>query len=279
MTFRDHVITDLCRYKKKVLNISEPGVYKYRGKEYKKDHILPSGESNRHLNILKPYRDTFYHDKTSNISFHRYFHHLNSSQALCINLFYPLLKEGNTDAVLKCLNMLQNIKEYAFEKESPLECTSRNKRKTSFDLFIHSDSNMDIYFEIKYTEEGFGKVKNDHEHRIKFEFTYEKLLKENRYIRNEFKNMDSFFSHYQILRNLIHLQNNSAVVFLFPQKNKRVNDQAKFARDRILNSLGRKYFHIIYLEEFVDCIEANIKTPNLITHYAQFREKYLKYCV
>ena len=279
MTFRDKIIVDLGRYKKNVLCISEPGIYKYRGKEYKKDHILPAGESNKRLNILKPYRDAFFQDKHSKISFHKYFNHLNSSQALCINLFYPLLKEGNTNVILGCLNMLQDIKEYAFEKESPLECTLRNERKTNFDFYMHSGSNADIYFEIKYTEGGFGKVKNDKEHKRKFEFTYEKLLKNNRYIRNEFKNMDSFFSHYQILRNLIHLQNNSAVVFLFPKKNKRVNDQAIFARDTILNALGRKFFHIIYLEDFVDCIQANIKAPDLITHYTQFRDKYLKYAI
>ena len=279
MTFREQIIADLGWYKKNVLCISEPGVYKYNGKEYKKDHILPAGESNKRLNILKPYRDAFFQDKISKISFHRYFHHLNSSQALCINLFYPLLKEGTTNAILGCLNMSENIKEYAFEKESPLELTPRNKRKTNFDFYMQSYSNVDIYFEIKYTEVGFGKVKNDQEHREKFEFTYKKLLKNNRYIRNEFKNTDSFFSHYQILRNLVHLKNNSAIVFLFPKKNKRVNDQAIFARDKILNKLGRKAFHIIYLEDFVDCIEANVKAPDLITHYTQFRDKYLKYAV
>jgi len=47
MTFRDKIIADLGRYKKNVLCISEPGIYKYRGKEYKKDHILPAGGLNR----------------------------------------------------------------------------------------------------------------------------------------------------------------------------------------------------------------------------------------
>ena len=277
MTYRDQVIAHLGKYRKAELGIVEPGVFKYRGKIYKKEHILPADNIHKRLNILKPYRDEFYNSELSRISFHRYFHHLNSSQALCINLFFPLIKEEMFDLILSYLEIRLPVNECEFEKISPVECTEKNNRKTNFDFYINSKSGENIYFEIKYTEDGFGRAKDDEAHRGKFRFTYEKLLDNNPYIQNDFKTMDNFFAHYQILRNLVHIDKNSRVVFLFPQQNTRVNTQAIFARDKILTDLGREAFHIIYLDDIINYIQGNIKFPILVENYSRFRNKYLDY--
>ena len=61
----------------------------WRGKFY--PHILP--KEKKDLNIIEGIRNDFwpYLNKTD-IKLHQYFHHLNSSQALCFNLFFPLIK-------------------------------------------------------------------------------------------------------------------------------------------------------------------------------------------
>ena len=183
--------------------------------------------------------------------------------------------EACSNVLLDCFRVPELVGEYAFEKESPLEITEGNRRKTNFDLYIQTQQQKEFFFEIKYTEEGFGKVEADETHVAKYEFTYEQLLEDSQYIQPEFKNMESFLNYYQILRNLIHTGPNSTVIFLYPENNNRVNSQALFAYENILTELGRGAFHIIYLEDVVPCIQSKITNPLLIEHYNQFVAKYI----
>ena len=58
----------------------------WRGKNY--THILPKDQYK--LNILEEIREDFWIYFTKNdITLHTNFHHLNSSQAMCFNLFFP----------------------------------------------------------------------------------------------------------------------------------------------------------------------------------------------
>ncbi|SMG62878.1 hypothetical protein BMETH_1344_0 [methanotrophic bacterial endosymbiont of Bathymodiolus sp.] len=128
------------------------------------------------FNVIENYRDDFYLSASSEIDFHKYYHHLNSSEALCINLFFPLIVEDKLSLILELLGIpKQPIKEACFEKESDVETGSG--RKTNFDFYICLADNTTIYFEIKYTEAKFGIAKNDPEHRLKFTKTYKPLLK------------------------------------------------------------------------------------------------------
>ena len=81
----------LADYKKERLQIVEDGVFKQNKKHYK--HILP--ENLKELNIIEIYRKEFwdYSFMNEDIKLHVDFHHLNSSQAMCFNLFYPLIHE------------------------------------------------------------------------------------------------------------------------------------------------------------------------------------------
>ncbi|GAI49533.1 unnamed protein product, partial [marine sediment metagenome] len=73
----------------------------------------------------------------SKISFHKYFHHLNSSQALCINLFFPLIVEEKLDVILELLEIPKNtITNACFEKESDIEIVAGTDRKTNFDFYL-----------------------------------------------------------------------------------------------------------------------------------------------
>jgi len=76
-------------YKRLHLGISEPGVFRYRGRDVPHDHILPLKDASQNLlkeakPILKKYG--------SKLKLHKYFHRLNSSQAFALNLFFSLFR-------------------------------------------------------------------------------------------------------------------------------------------------------------------------------------------
>src|SRR4051794_28177256 len=89
---REHLV----RYKTDVLRQTESGKWR-NGREY--DHILLP--ENRGLNILTGIREEFwkyFEDQEATArkpaKLHRDFAHLNSSQALAFNLFFPFLESS-----------------------------------------------------------------------------------------------------------------------------------------------------------------------------------------
>jgi len=269
-SFQSRAIYYLDNYKKRIWPLLEEGEYNHHGTIIKYDHILPKRK--RNLNILPDYREVFWASEYRKINLHRFFHHLNSSQALCINLFYPLIAEGLISEVGRYINISLDHPECKFEHESEIESQYKATRKTNFDFFI-SDDNQRVYFEVKYTENGFGSAKNDDEHREKFNLVYKPLLLDNLYINDESKSQEFFLQHYQIMRNLVHINENSTAVFVFPKHNQRVFDQANYAYEHILTDVGRTKFHRIYLEEFIPFLMDNADAP--VKHYTEFWDKYL----
>ena len=134
MNFQKIVKENLCNYKHHKLQIKKPGIYNYRGDELKYDHILP--KDLKHLNVIKHYRSDFFNSDLSKISYHKYFHHLNSSQALCVNLFFPLIVSDETRIISELLELpTKSIKSPCFEFVSDIELTKQYSRKTNFDFF------------------------------------------------------------------------------------------------------------------------------------------------
>ena len=79
----------LSTYKRDVLGVEEDGIWLRNRKAY--PHILP--QEKYQLNILPSFRDEFWKwFPSQRIQLHSDFHHLNSSQAVCFNLFFPMLR-------------------------------------------------------------------------------------------------------------------------------------------------------------------------------------------
>jgi len=270
--FRAHVLAHLGKYKKSKLNISDPGYY--RGKIY--PHILPKGHESQ--NILAPYSG---HLKTSqylaNIKLHTNFLHLNSSQAMCINFFYPLILSKKLELITSILGIEGNVDydSVKFEKESIVE--QSNERKTNFDFYLKTDKGIQIFFEIKYTEDGFGKATNDKGHIDKYTRTYKNALDKSVWIEKTFKDMVRFFKHYQIMRNLLTIDDNNYVVFIYPEDNDAIRKAADEAKTSIVTQAGKD--HLIN-KIWVALVDRLIQTKALgkeLEHYydVDFREKYL----
>lgn len=275
MNFNDSVCEHLAKYKVETLGIKEDGIFVYRGKDVAKAHILPI--RNRALNLLPEYREHFFASEYSNIKFHRFFHHLNSSQAMCINLFYPLIAEGVLDLVARFLG-IESAPDLrpCFEKESEME---QAVRRTNFDFHLRCSTINDIFFEVKYAENGFGRVAADAEHKDKFRKTYRPLVDQSKFLHEECQKESLFLDHYQILRNLVHLTSTSYAVLLFPSANSAVKQEALEAYDKFLTDDGRARVKVVFLEEMVSFLETKCLIKPLVNYYAMFRMKYLPSCL
>lgn len=270
-SFKELVKENLGKYKKEILRIDQKGKYKFNGVVYDYDHILPKSEEK--LNIIEEYRESFWKSEYANITFHRYFHHLNSSQALCINLFYPLIAMNHSELICKLLKIDSlNNPTYKFEKESDKEDSFEQTKKTNFDFYI-KDTTTRVYVEVKYTEDAFGSAVLDTNHQRKYKEVYEDLLMKNKYIKSEVKNVDFFLKHYQIMRNLVHLDESSYVVFLIPKQNKKVYNQANDAYNHILTDLGRERCKISLVENWIDELIRN-DDEKVRSYYKVFKTKY-----
>lgn len=274
MSFRNLACDHLAQYKVDVLGLKEDGKFHHRGKDIAKAHILPLiNKKSSELNILPECRNQFFASDYAKIKLHQFFHHLNSSQALCINLFYPLIVEKVLTLFFKFLHIQPGTHlDPRFEHESELENAIR---RTSFDFYIQDEDMAKVFVEVKYTEAGFASAKDDEEHREKFHATYLPLVEASHFLRPVCRDWETFRKHYQILRNLVHIGDTSHVVLLFPAANKVVKREAAYARDHLVTSKGAAKLKIVYLDEFVSFLETECVGNNLDGYYQTFRAKYL----
>jgi len=269
--FSDRVKSHLGSYKKNVLNIHDKGKYLHNGKTHYFDYILPIGLEMK--NIL-PYNNHKAEKVLDGIDLHRYHYHPNSSQIMCINFFYPL-KEKPLNHILRILDIDDEVDYSEFEKASDVE--GANYRKTMFDFYIRTKGGKNVFFEIKYTEDGFGKAEDDEDHQRKFTDVYEPKLNQSEVINKEFKIKESFFENYQIIRNVININEDSYVVFIYPEENIRIRSGAKMARDLIISSKWQNHFKPITWEAITEEILYYVKDDKELKEYYlnRFSRKYM----
>lgn len=272
------ILDNLSRYKKKKLSEEKNGIYIHpRYKTRKRlPYILPDEGSpfKNKKNLLQDIRNNFLNSKYSNIRPHKYFHHLNSSQAMCINFFYPLITTHNLKYILSFLSIKDKI-DYSsveFEKNSGIEKTGR---KTNFDFFIKTKKYINIYFEIKYTERKFGKTKNDKYHRKKFKSVYLPKLNNSKHIIKKYHDPKLFFENYQILRNLINIDKNSYVIFLYLKDNDKLKSKCREIKTKMIHKKYMDHFKHIGWFEIYDYLKQNIEDD--LKYLDRFYDKYLSY--
>jgi hypothetical protein len=209
----------LSRYKAETLGVAEHGVWSGNGKPY--PHILP--DSMYGQNILAPIRtDVLAYMKQHGISRHRDFHHLNSSQALCFNLFFPFFMGPHRDPapLLRALGLpAREVTDASFEHVKDAA------EGTNFDFFATFESvgaaasQPRLHIEVKFTERGFGTCADDEAHRAKLRHRYRRTL-EGKVDSAALKD-EMFFAHYQFWRNVAYadVSQDSTVLFLVPRGN------------------------------------------------------------
>lgn len=220
---------------------------------------------------------------------HQYAHHLNSSQIMCYNFFRPQLEQINDEIHIKeplyeLLNHLPELKEgrlssfsnndfARFEYE---EMASKEpERKTNFDFFVKVGKTK-IYFEIKYTENGFGSCDYDDNHKNKFNDYYKGLMKDCGIFNEDVINWNKIIcKYYQLIRNAINVGENAFVVIITDERNKSTNKQIELFGKQMLIKSSPYYRHLIYMtwQEMVELAQKNGFSDE---HLREFRKKYLK---
>jgi hypothetical protein len=267
MNFSDKTKKRLENFKATIFPNLGNGQWKKNKKYY--PHILP--EDSKLYNLLPTYRDVLieYINK-QHIKLHSDFHHLNSSQAMCLNFFFPFFKEKQMKLITDFIGFSDETIDYntvAFEKHG-LEAKLR-RRPTYFDFYFETTSGKKLYFEIKYTEGSFGKaIVNSN----KFDNVYSKFLKP---LNNSFHSEQEFFNNFQILRNLIHIDDNSFVVFVYPQDNRGIRRDAERVKSDFLNSTYHNNFFSVTWEMLFESVYSSTKNTTISKQLDDFKAKYL----
>jgi hypothetical protein len=269
MTYQMALKKHLAEYKANRLGVREAGVYRKTGRAYQ--HLLPSNL--RYLNLLESIRAEFreYLRHNPAVRLHVDFHHLNSSQALAFNLFYPFLRAGGEAAKLmaQALDLKGDIREWYFEYVPDAE------EGTNVDVAWQNSDGKWVFCEVKLSEGEFGCAKPDQRHEKKLQEIYSPRLHglvEGRLI--EFK---EFCRHYQLLRNISLLATHpySHVVFLIPEQNGALIPALKAVLGSLAASVQHRV-HVSYLEKVLASLK-NHRTlnPELKLYAAQLEEKYV----
>jgi hypothetical protein len=261
LRLKDHLVA----YKSNVLGVARSGTWYQR--EY--GHILPVDRRER--NITEPYRDEFWNywaeQEKQGKRLHQGFPHLNSSQGLCFNLFFPFLADGGQlisllSAVLGLPN--QTIERAEFEYHAP---------DGSYVDFFLSMKGKDVYFEVKLSETEFGAAPEDEEQIRKLDRIY--AGRELRFTP-AFCEQKSFFENYQILRTIwqMRLDYDDEVFFVYPKGNGQLREAKTVIRTCTRPPLSTRV-HVLYLEDLLDSIERLRLNDRARAHYGQFRDKYI----
>src|SRR5882724_4078011 len=165
-SFQKRARQHLASYKRERLGVKADGIWLKNGQAY--PHILP--RELRYLNLLETYRaEVRQYRRASGLKLHRDFHHLNSSQALCINLFFPFvgMGAGRSGPLLEALGIEpEPMSRFVFEH------VEDEAEQTNFDLFLAFQSGRRLFIEVKFTEAGFGACKDDAKHNRKLTNIY-----------------------------------------------------------------------------------------------------------
>jgi len=160
----------LSKYKRDELGVEEDGIWARNKQRY--PYLLP--KKKQRLNILPSFRDEFWEwFPGQRIQLQRDFSHLNSSQALCFNLFFAMLTgDGQGLAALLSAMGIAGLPKAGASFEFQPDRTEG----TCIDFSLPLQSGSRVNFEIKYTESEFGAAKADSEHSEKFKKVYKSRL-------------------------------------------------------------------------------------------------------
>lgn len=268
-TFRQRAYRHLGHYKRNRLGVDENGVWLKTGQTYA--HILP--QNLHRLNILEGIRAEFFayrHPKP--VKLHTDFHHLNSSQALCFNLFFPFCCTPDADPAP--LLRLLGVEADGFSNPE-FEAKSAHREGTSFDFAADLVGGGRLLVEVKFTEGEFGGTKDDEAHVRKREKTYMPLLEDK--VRPEALRPKVFFANYQILRNVAHvnLAAGHSLRLLVPKENEGLRSGLQFIEDYALPDV-KPLVKVAYLEDVLQRLHAQKAAfpPHLATHVGMLVEKY-----
>ena len=225
----------------------------YRGRAY--CHILFVEDKGKKFDVVK--KNLLKGVKADLLkNLHTDAHHLNSSQILCYNFFRPLIdKNGNAKQELVDLLAKQHI---IIEKGA--NCTFEYEDdlgdETQFDFHIKSGE-TEVFFEIKYTENGFASYSKESSARTQYKERYAVQFGKQNCLVEKPQDEDDFIkkakNDYQLYRNTVRITDKKKyVVLLYPGENKSVEKQAKAFVETKVKPEYQENIKRVYWENIVD---------------------------
>jgi len=270
--YREVLLDHLSSYADRELKVERRG--SYRGRGYR--HILDPNDWQ--LNLLPQYRAalTDYLQSATHLKRHDGFHHLNSSQAFALNLFFPYFSNPRASPILADAlgedGAISNLQfELVLDEDEETNIDVAWRRASPLGAY----ANAPTYCEVKLTEGGFGAAENDERHRWKLGTLYKPRLRD--IVPDDMLSEESFFPRYQIFRNiaLLHGRTDSRLIFLFPRANAALDRQLQ----QVLPGLAPGAAQRVRIRHIEDVIAALIWDPRAdgqFTEYARaLAAKYL----
>ena len=294
MIFREDAIKHMEKYKQNALYMPDKArsyTESYKGKV--KKHILPEPKWNL-LETNLQYFEEIERD-LSDLLEDKHFLHMNSSLAMTLNFFFPIIKREKIDSVLKALRIekpADPTQKVQFEYKSSIE---GKETRTSIDVYIPLTGGEKVYIEVKFSEDKFGSYgdKKWPNFRKKY-YDAAKLVFPGKIDNEDPKTRKWCFDNYQVIRNVIHilgedmvidLQNNkdphidldqlNYCVFLYPYHNEPLHKKSTEMPSLIANDRFRSHVIFKTWEDLLDdLIPEMILDPELRKIEKEFREKY-----
>ena len=240
----------------------EPGLFRGHGPY---DHIISNPNSTDRERIVNEYLLLPDVPKIQGeIKLHPDAHHMNSSQIMCYNFFRPLLKEYNknkkdykpSDELVDLVGKIIDTPLENKNSSCKFEYIQPNTDTTNFDFYLKC-SDVEVFFEIKYTEKEFAKKKVTPDSELQYEKVYKPMISKAEHIfKDKTISASDFLKNFQLLRNAIRaIDNNKYVVFICPRAHDNLVNQYNKFKEQFLSPKGEEHVKLVTWESLLTAAE------------------------
>lgn len=212
------------------------------------------------------------------IKLHPDAHHMNSSQIMCYNFFRPLLKEYNknkkdykpSDELVDLVGKIIDTPLENKNSSCKFEYIQPNTDTTNFDFYLKC-GDVEVFFEIKYTEKEFAKKKVTPDSELQYEKVYKPMISKAEHIfKDKTISASDFLKNFQLLRNAIRaIDNNKYVVFIFPRAHDNLVNQYNKFKEQFLSPKGEEHVKLVTWESLLTAAE------NILISQGEFCKRYI----
>jgi hypothetical protein len=213
------------------------------------------------------------------IHLHQYAHHLNSSQIMCYNFFRPLI-ESYDGKMYKPKDSLLNLIGMEIDQEIEphgavcnFEYIDDSAENTNFDFYFKKED-VEVFFEIKYTEREFSQKSSAKDPHAQYESIYKPMIENTKelFIGETLSEQDFNNEYYQLARNSIRATSaDKHVFFVCPKEHEELINQFVEFSDKYLTEKGKERIKLITWEDLVqDAYRLGINVNEFANRYLAF---------
>ena len=205
---------------------------------------------------------------------------MNSSQIMCYNFFRPLLSEYDknekeykpSDALVDLVGKIIDTPLENKNSSCKFEYIQPNTDTTNFDFYLKC-GDVEVFFEIKYTEKEFAKKKITPESELQYEKVYKPMISKAEHIfKDKVISASDFLKNFQLLRNAIRaIDNNKYVVFICPRAHDNLVNQYNKFKEQFLSPKGEEHVKLVTWESLLTAAE------ELSINQGEFCKRYISF--